>query len=364
MSEAKSDAVERDGAATPTAEQDAPRESVIRFESVKKTFRIPILHTFNPKDWKSRGYRTKVEAVKEVSMEVYRGEIFGFLGPNGAGKSTSIKMLTGLVRPSSGRISIFGQPVWDVPASASPLARWFNRYRAGGALDRMGYLPEHPYFYDFLRPTEILEFFARLHGVPKARRSHRIEELIELVGLGHARERVLRKFSKGMLQRIGIAACLINDPELIVLDEPLSGLDPIGRKELRDLIYTLKKRGKTIFFSSHILHDIELICDRVAFIVEGQIREIGTLSQLQSRDNPLVEVLVHGSTADFLEATRGLAKSVESIGQMTQCIVEEPAVEQVLRAAFDQKLRIASVIPRKATLEEIFVAEAKRKEAS
>ena len=335
-------------------------ETVLDFQQVKKTFRIPILHTFNPKDWREKGYRIKVEAVKDVTMVVRRGEIFGFLGPNGAGKSTTIKMLMGLIRPSSGRISLLGEPVWNVSAQAGPLGRWLQRYQPGDLLKRVGYLPEQPYFYDFLRPDELLRFFGRIHGIDKKTLNERIDYLIDLVGLAKARDRVLRKFSKGMLQRVGIASCLINDPELVILDEPLSGLDPMGRKQLRDLIVSLRKQGKTVFFSSHILHDIELICDRVAFVIDGRIAEIGTLHELQSREKPLVEVLLRGVGDDFQAALGDKAADYEQIGNNTHLMVAEAQVEAVLRLAFERKLSVISVIPRKKSLEEIFISEAKR----
>jgi ABC-2 type transport system ATP-binding protein len=196
--------------------------------------------------------RKRVEAVKGISFDVRRGEVFGFLGPNGAGKTTTLKMLMGLVFPTAGRAEIFGLPVPSLAAKR-----------------RLGYLPESPYFYDYLTPEEFLDLAGALCYVPRAERRTRAARLMERVGLGHARGRPLRRFSKGMLQRVGIAQALMGDPELVVLDEPMTGLDPLGRKEIRDLILELRREGRTVFYSTHILSDVELTCDRVAMIFSG-----------------------------------------------------------------------------------------------
>ena len=196
---------------------------------------------------------TRVHAVRGVDLEVQPGEIFGYLGPNGAGKTTSMKMAMGLIQPTAGSIRVLGGDIVD------PSIR-----------RRIGYLPEHPFFYDYLTAFEILDFYGQLYELPRKVRRERIDSLLELVGLAHARDRTLRRFSKGMLQRVGIAQALIADPDLVILDEPLSGLDPMGRREVRNIIVSLREQGKTVFFSTHILNDIETICDRVAMIVEGQ----------------------------------------------------------------------------------------------
>ncbi len=222
----------------------------IAVEGLSKTFRPP----FRLK---------KVRAVRSVSFTVTPGEVFGFLGPNGAGKTTTIKVLTGLIRPTAGRVAVLGGPPTSIEVKA-----------------RVGFLPEQPYFYDYLKPTELLDIFGRLFGMDRSTRHRRIHELLDLVGLAHAKDRTLRKFSKGMLQRVGLAQALLNDPDLLILDEPLSGLDPIGRKEVADLIASLKAGGKTIFFSSHILADIERLCDRVVILDRGEMKAEGRLDDL------------------------------------------------------------------------------------
>ncbi|NJL16514.1 MAG: ABC transporter ATP-binding protein [Nitrospira sp.] len=218
-------------------------EQIITVDHLSKIFKVGF--------WGRR-----VTAVDELSLDVRRGEIYGFLGPNGAGKTTTIKMLMGLIYPSRGTAHLFGRPIGDQAAKA-----------------KVGFLPESPYFYDYLTSREFLRFYGHLFGLLGVTLDKRIDELLELVGMTHARDLQLRKFSKGMLQRVGIAQALINDPELVNLwMSRCRGLDPIGRKEVRDLIVRLKESGKTVMFSSHILHDAELLCDRVAMIMKGETR--------------------------------------------------------------------------------------------
>ena len=220
------------------------------------------------KEFKTGVRLKRVRAVVDATFEVRPGEVFGFVGPNGAGKTTTIRTLMGLIRPSSGRCLVFGQPVPSRQARA-----------------RLGFLPETPYFYDYLTVGELLDLAGRLFGLPHGVRKKRADELIEKVGLTRARTQPLKKFSKGMLQRAGLAQALMNDPELVVLDEPMSGLDPIGRKEVRDLILELRDQGKTVFFSTHILSDVEAITDRVAIIVKGELREHGTPNRRPARSS-------------------------------------------------------------------------------
>jgi ABC-2 type transport system ATP-binding protein len=293
------------------------------------------------------GLRLKrVHAVRGVSFSVRPGEIFGYLGPNGAGKTTTMKMAMGLIGSTSGSVTMFGQSVED------PRVR-----------SRVGYLPEHPYFYDYLTAFEILDFYGRLYSIPKALRLKRIDELLEMVGMEHARNRRLRGFSKGMLQRVGIAQSLIADPDLVVLDEPLGGLDPIGRKDIRDLIYNLRERGKTVFFSSHILHDIETICDRVAIINHGKIVHMGSLDQLLSGEGKLVDVLAQvgsasGDTSVLKEKISALGASFSAAGPTLTIVVEEAHLSTVLSLLLEAKFNVLDVTARRISLEEFFMREA------
>jgi len=213
------------------------------------------------RSFKMHFWQKKKEVLKEIFLKVNKGEVFGFLGPNGAGKTTTIKILTGLINPDKGRVEIFGFPPNSIEAKR-----------------RIGFLPESPYFYEHLTGYEFLKIHSMLCNKPPDR--ERLLKLLERVGLKNALELPLRKYSRGMLQRIGIAQALVGEPDLLILDEPLTGLDPIGRKEIKDLILELKKNGKTVFFSSHILPDAEAVCDRIGIIIEGRIMEVGTLDEL------------------------------------------------------------------------------------
>lgn len=297
-------------------------EMVIEVEDLVKVFRL--------------GVRLKrVDALQGISLQVPRGAVFGFLGPNGAGKTTTMKILMGLIHATSGRARIFGQPV-----GTADVAR------------RLGYLPEHPYFYDYLSGRETLHFYGRLFGLPRAEVRRRAGALLERVGLVGAADRAVRKYSKGMLQRIGIAQALLNDPELVVLDEPLSGLDPIGRKEVRDILLSEKRRGKTIFFSSHILADIEMICDRIAIVHEGRIREAGSVHDLLERAGDRVEILVRAG-----DDPPAAQLQPERMGEVWQYEVSAEDVGAVLEAALSAGAQVVRVTPRRATLEDLFMAE-------
>lgn len=207
--------------------------------------------------------RQKVRALKALDLEVRRGEIFGLLGPNGSGKTTTIKLLLGLLFPTSGQALVFGKDATDVSKN-----------------ERLGYLPEESYLYRFLNAEETLEFYGRLFDMPASVRKQRAAELIDMVGLGQAKRRQLREYSKGMTRRIGLAQALINDPELILLDEPTSGLDPIGTREMKDLIIRLKEQGKTVVMSSHLLADVQDVCDRIAILHQGELKELGRVDAL------------------------------------------------------------------------------------
>jgi ABC-2 type transport system ATP-binding protein len=284
----------------------------------------------------------QVEAVRGVSFEVHENEIFGFLGPNGAGKTTTIKMLLGLIFPTRGSAAIYGLPVTD------PRAR-----------RRLGFLPENPYLYQYLTALELMDLCGRLVGLPARERRSRSRELIERVGLGHAADRPVRKYSKGMMQRLGLAQALLGDPDLLVLDEPMTGLDPIGRKEVRDLLLEEKKRGKTLFFSSHILSDVEMLCDRVAIVHRGKLAAYGRLDELLRPEVRHVEIELAG-VSDALRAQLGaLARDVRGVGSTALLMVEgEAGVDTVLDAARAGGARVVAVMPRRETLEDLFVREA------
>src|SRR6267378_1402713 len=215
--------------------------------------------------------RTSLEG---LTMSVENGEVFGFLGPNGAGKSTTIKLLVGLIFPTAGTARILGKSISDISMHAD-----------------IGYLPEQPYFYDYLTAAELLDYFARIHDLPEQERKARVDGMLKKVGLETARKIQLRKYSKGMLQRIGVAQAILHDPKVVILDEPMSGLDPVGRREVRDIILELKKDGKTVMFSTHILSDAEMLCDRVGVIVGGKLRGVGAPGALVDMKTQGMEIL-------------------------------------------------------------------------
>ncbi len=248
----------------------------------------------------------------------------------------------GLIFPSGGKASLFGYPPQDIRAKK-----------------KIGFLPEHPYFYEYLTGYEFLDFYASLFNIPKSKRNARVERLLELVGLTHAQNLPLRKYSKGMIQRIGIAQALINDPDLVILDEPMSGLDPIGRKEVRDIIFQLKEQGKTVFFSSHILQDVEMICDRVAILIRGQLKKIGTIQELLSGQKGYkVELTVSNLSPVNSSHLKNMAQKVLIPGpQRISVILEQQRLEEALQLVLREKGQIESLNPLKGTLEDIFVQQ-------
>jgi ABC-2 type transport system ATP-binding protein len=276
------------------------------------------------------------QILKGISLKVTQGEIFGYLGPNGAGKTTTIKCILGLIFADRGRAEIFGRP------HLSPKSR-----------ELVGFLPENPYFYDYLTAEEFLRFYGQLFQIRAKEKKGKIADLLKVVGLEKSAHLQLRKFSRGMLQRIGLAQALINDPHLVILDEPLSGLDPLGRKEIRDIIVRLRDEGKTVFLSSHILQDIEMICDRVAIIAEGRILNQGKLQDLISQKVLFTEVTLSGLT-DKEMAPLGLPY-VSRGNTFFLRIHEEEKIAAVVELAQKRKGRIVSLTPRTETLEEIFV---------
>jgi ABC-2 type transport system ATP-binding protein len=295
----------------------------IRIHDLRKDFRLG----FIPKTHK---------ILKGITFAVREGEIFGYLGPNGAGKTTTIKCLLGLIRPDAGTIEILGR------SHLSPRSR-----------EPLGFLPENPYFYDYLTAREFLSFTADLFGIGRPEKRERIAKLLALVGLERAADLPLRKFSRGMLQRAGLAQALINEPKLVILDEPLGGMDPIGRKEIRDIIVRFKDQGRTVFFTSHILQDIEMICDRVAIIVGGRIVKEGALRELISERVLFTEAIVAGLAP---EAFAGIGESVSAQGDRVLLrIFDESKVDEVLDLVRAHRGRLLSLSPRTETLEDIFV---------
>ena len=294
----------------------------LELEGVRKSFRS---------HWTFR----RTEVVRDLSLSVEAEEVFGFLGPNGAGKTTTIKTVLGLLHADAGAIRIFGRSHLD------PEVR-----------RRVGFLPENPYFYDYLTGRELLSFYARFFRLGLADRRRRIDELLERTGVAGAADRPLRKYSKGMLQRLALAQALLGDPELVILDEPMSGLDPIGRRDVRDLILDLRRRGTTVFFSSHILQDAELLCDRVGILVQGRLRSAGRLRDLVGDRVRCWEVALAGAD----EAMPGDVLSRRQ-GEVLRRVSSEEELRALLQAVGRGGGRILSIVPQRASLEEVFLRE-------
>jgi ABC-2 type transport system ATP-binding protein len=291
----------------------------------------------------------RVRALDGLSLTVEPGEIFGFLGGNGAGKTTVMKILMRLMAPTAGRARILGHDVADVALHA-----------------RVGYLPEAPYFYDYLTARELVEYCAELFGYGRAARRARAADLLRRVSLDErAWDRQLRKFSKGMLQRVGLAQALVNDPEIVVLDEPMSGLDPIGRRQVRDLIAGLRASGATVFFSSHIIADIEVLCDRVAILAQGRLAHLGRLEDLRQREDATgrLEITVVGAGVveleDALRKVEGARVTATPAGARID-VPTEHDVDAALAGARQCGARLVSVQPVRQSLEDLFVGEGRR----
>jgi ABC-2 type transport system ATP-binding protein len=276
--------------------------------------------------------------LKPLSLSVQEGEVFGYLGPNGAGKTTTLKLLMGLVYPTTGTARIFGRSIDDTSAK----------------LD-IGFSPEQPYFYDHLTAQELLEYYGQLSGIPAAERKRRAGATLARVGLKDIELLQLRKFSKGMLQRVSLAQAILHDPKFLFLDEPMSGLDPIGRREVRDLIQELKDEGKTVFFSTHILSDAETLCDRVAILNQGELRGIGIVRELLSGAGNDVEIVWHGQVARA-ELERMGAK-VRISGDIAHAVVPEAQLDPALDTLRKSNARIESVNPVRPSLEDFFISK-------
>lgn len=307
---------------------------VIEIENLSKDYEVGF--------WKKK----KVRALDGLTLSVEAGQIFGFLGGNGAGKTTTIKILMSLIFPSSGSARILGRDISDVSMHS-----------------RIGYCPENPYFYDYLSATELLNYFGRLVGLDPSACARKSQELLSLVGLDERdRNKQLRKFSKGMLQRVGLAQSLLNDPEIVFLDEPMSGLDPIGRREVRELISGLRDKGVTVFMSTHILSDIEALCDNVAILRKGRLAATGKLDELLSDagEAQSFEVSVKGVSAAQLasgiSAVAGASIAPKASGAVIS-VASEADVEKVLAIARTNGGNLVSVQPVRQSLEELFVRE-------
>jgi len=285
--------------------------------------------------------RRKRVALKDLSLAVEQGEIFGLLGPNGAGKTTTLKILMGIIFPTRGSARILGRPLGDKWAKA-----------------RLGFLPENPYFYDYLTGREFLKYYGQLYGIARQERARRAEALLERVGLRDAATLPLKGYSKGMLQRIGLAQALLNDPQIVILDEPQSGLDPLGRKEIRDLILQLREEGKTVFFSSHILSDAEIVCDRVAILYGGELRNLGRLSDLLSARIREYEIVARGVPQATLDQWQPRLDRLVVQQEETMMIVrEESDAREILSQLNRLGAALVSFNPRRETLEEYFIAQ-------
>jgi ABC-2 type transport system ATP-binding protein len=308
--------------------------SIIEIENLTKDYEVGF--------WRKR----RVRALDGLTLKVERGEIFGFLGANGAGKTTTLKLLMRLIYPTAGQARILGRDINDVEMHA-----------------RIGYLPEAPYFYDYLTAREFLGYCAELFGYSHAERKRLAADLLSRVNLEEKSwDKQLRKYSKGMLQRVGLAQALVNDPEIVFLDEPMSGLDPIGRREVRDLIASLRSKGTTVFMCSHILSDIEVLCDRVAILNRGRLAETGRLEELRERtgETRRIEITVAGTTAEKLSTvfpTLDGAEITPTAGGARIEVADEQDVDAALAALRRAGGRLVSVQPIRQSLEELFVRE-------
>jgi ABC-2 type transport system ATP-binding protein len=335
-----------------TASTSVANDVVIDVRGLSKTFSLGLFdsapeHDKPATDASGGGLAKRfrgrsVAAVKGVSFAVQRGEIFGFLGPNGAGKTTTIKMLTGLIAPSGGEAFLFGRRV------PTPESR-----------ERLGFLPENPYVYPYLTPREFVELSGRLSGMRGARLRARTDEVLAQANIAYAADRQVRRLSKGMLQRAGLAAALVSDPEMLILDEPMSGLDPVGRKEVRDLIFAERDRGRTIFFSTHILSDVEAMCDRVAILREGRVVVSGALRQLLREEVIGTEIALAAAGDALCDALT--AQGFRLIRRPDVVLIEidgEARVGEVLKEALAAGARVIEVSRKRETLEDLFLKKA------
>jgi ABC-2 type transport system ATP-binding protein len=303
--------------------------AIIEIEDLTKDFQVGF--------WKKR----PVRALDRLNLSVERGEVFGFLGPNGAGKTTTLKLLMNLIRPTSGSARILGEPVASVP---------FRQ--------RIGYLPENPYFYDYLTAEELLLYVGKLFGMQRQVLNQKVRTVLESVGLNEARGTQLRKFSKGMIQRIGLAQAMINDPEVVFLDEPMSGLDPLGRREVRQAIHGLKRKGVTVFFSSHILPDVEALCDRVAILNRGRLQQVGALHEILKVRIEAHEIVLAGVGPELSAELKPLGEEMTLMGERLQLRASsQQQVAAIIAYALTHGASLVSVNPVRPSLEDHFFRE-------
>lgn len=280
--------------------------------------------------------------LSDISFEVPRGEVFGYLGPNGAGKTTTLKILTGLLKATSGRAWLLGEDIERVESRRS-----------------LGFLPEQPYFYDYLNGPEYLEMVGRLSGLAAREARAAAVHWFGRVGLGDRARMVLRKYSKGMLQRLGLAGAVVHSPKLLVLDEPMSGLDPFGRRDVRDLILEQRDRGVTVVLSSHILPDVEALCDRVAIVMRGRLERIATVGELVEGGQPRVELRIAGAPLlDWPPSLAGMIERRQSTGDTLFTLLDSTRLQEVLAVLVQHRCEVRSVTPVRSSLEELFMAAA------
>lgn len=306
--------------------------AAIEILDLEKTYRIGFWHS-----------RQKL-ALRPLRLTIEQGEVFGFLGPNGAGKTTTLKLLMGLVPPTAGAARILGMEIDDPRVKA-----------------QIGFLPEQPYFYDHLTARELLTYYAQLSGVPAKERSARVTAMLERVGLTESAGMQLRKFSKGMLQRVGLAQAVLHNPKVVFLDEPMSGLDPMGRREVRELIQQLRSEGKTVFFSTHILSDAEALCDRVAVIHGGELQGVGAVADLTPQSQGKVEVIFCATSAPAALSSLGIEAQVR--GNMVNAVIPQGQQEEVLEILHRERIRLISLTPVRSSLEEYYVEKLRPKES-
>jgi ABC-2 type transport system ATP-binding protein len=307
----------------------AAGDTVLKLDKLGKTFRKP----FSGK---------RVVAVEGIDLTVHDGEIVGFLGPNGAGKTTTLKMLTGLISPTAGSATVFG-----------------HRIPSPDAMANVGFLPENPYVYPYLTPREFVSLCGRLSGLSGSKLRVRVEAVIERVGMAHAIDRAVRALSKGMLQRVGLAAALVHEPQLLILDEPMSGLDPVGRKDVRDIIVEEKKKGRTVFFSTHILSDVETLCDHVCILRRGKVVVSGVLRDLLDAGARGSEITLSPASAEIREALTSMSLAPREIaGSLVVEVEGDERSREVLKRALELGATIESVTSKRETLESLFVRRA------